>query len=169
MKRFIFILLIAIGIGNAVSAQNFSSLNEVKFVDTEMYEEYIDQVFDCCYYLVQTPFTKKDAERVAANEFIKRWVKGSPSYTVKVSDKVKQLFEEREELISLYYGCYLKVSLEQDETNAQIIEEKALDSIIRYCENSSNKLKMTKGMKELSELKSNGDIQSIDEYFAMKG
>ncbi len=169
MKRFIFILLIAIGLGNAASAQNFSSLNEVKFVDTEMYEEYIDQVFDCCYYLVQTPFTKKDEERVAANEFIQRWVKGSPSYSVMVSDKVKLLFENREELIQLYYGCYLKVVLEQDESDVQVVEEKALDSIIRYCENTNNKLKMTKGMKELSELKLSGDIQSIDEYYAMKG
>ncbi len=168
MKRFIFILIITVGFGSAISAQNFSSLSEVEFVDSEMYDEYIDMVFDCCYYLVQTPYEKKDDERLAANQFIQRWASGASSYSIKVSDNVKELLDEREELISLYCGCYLKVSLEQEESDPSILEEKALDAILRYCNNSSNKMKMTKGMKELSDLKSNGDIKTIDDYFALK-
>lgn len=167
MKQFVLILLLTIGYGNIISSQNFSSLKDVKFEDSDMYEEYLDQVFDCCYYVVQTPYDKKDIERFAAVDFITRWSKGSPSHTIKVSDKVKLLFEEREDLLSVYSGCYLKIILELEENDANIVEEKAIESVIRYCSNDKNKLKMTKGMKELSSLKSSGEISNVEEYFAM--
>ncbi len=168
MKQFVFILLLAIGVGNTLSSQNFSSLKDVKFEDSEMYEEYIDQVFDCCYYVVQTPFDKKDTERAAAIDFINRWAEGSPSHSIKVTERVKLLFEEREDLISVYSGCYLKLVLELEENDVNVIEEKAIESVIKYCSNDHNKLKMTKGMKELAELKTNGEISTVNEYFAMK-
>ncbi len=168
MKQFVFILLLVIGIVDNISSQNFSSLKDVKFEDAEMYEEYIDQVFDCCYYVVQTPYDKKDIERTAAVDFINRWAEGSPSHSIKVTERVKLLFEEREDLISVYSGCYLKLVLELDEDDVNIIEEKAIESVIKYCSNDNNKLKMTKGMKELSRLKINGEIRSVNEYFALK-
>ncbi len=168
MKQFVIIFLLVIGSGNIISSQNFSSLQDVKFEDSEMYEEYIDQVFDCCYYVVQTPYDKKDDERVAAVDFITRWAKGAPLYNIEISERVKLLFEEREDLISLYSGCYLKLVLELEETDVNIIEEKAIESVIKYCSNDQNKLKMTKGMKEFAELKTTGDINTIDDYFALK-
>ncbi|WP_075591483.1 hypothetical protein [Labilibacter marinus] len=149
MKKLIIILFALIATSNWANAQ-FSHLNDVELKTSEDYKEYTEQVLDCSYYLLMTPFDKKDSERTAATEFIIRWMKGSPSCDFSVSDDIKTLTEEKEELIGLYASCYAKVYLENEESTQDITEitEGAVSALIQYCNNPSNKIKPTKEMKK---------------------
>ena len=138
------------------SAQNFSSLSGIQFKTEAEYEEYTDQVLDCCYYLVQTPFNKKDTDRKAASDFIERWVDGTPNYTLRIDYVITEITEDREDLISIYKACYIKLLLEQKEDQqGKSLLNLSLKSFLSYCSDSSNKVKMTKEMKRI---KKNQDL-----------
>ena len=149
MKKLVFILLIAVFSGSVAKAQ-FSHLSDVELKTNEDYEEFAEQVLDCSYYLLMTPFDKKDNERTAATDFIVRWMKGCPSYQFTLSDEVKLLTDEKEDLIGLYVTCYAKQALENEESalSKTEIEKEAIDSLIQYCSKPGNKIKPTKEMKK---------------------
>ena len=77
MKKIVFILLTLIISGNVAKAQ-FSHLKEVELKSNEDYKEFTEQVLDCSYYLLMTPFDKKDTEREVATDFILRWMRVLP-------------------------------------------------------------------------------------------
>ncbi len=168
MKKSTIILLIAMLAGTWANAQ-FAHLNEVKFESDADYQEYAEQVLDCSYYLLMTPFDKKDAERTAATDFITRWLNGNPAYDFSVSENIKSITEEKEDLIGIYITCFAKVVLEKEvEVVDDKVEKQAIESFISYCNNPTNKVKVTKEMKKLAQLKSSGEISSAEEYFAMR-
>ncbi|MCW3806898.1 hypothetical protein [Plebeiibacterium marinum] len=168
MKQIFLLLLAFVGIAKIGMSQNYASLSEVKFTDKEIHNEYIDQVFDCCCYLMQTPDNKKDENREVAIDFVLRWANASTNHMVELDDQIKELLEEREDLLRLYSVFYVNASMESNGQEKEEVRRKALESFERYCFNSSNKVKATKPMKELYQLKSEGDIVSIDDYYALK-
>lgn len=150
MKSILVVLLIVLG-DLSVSGQHFASLNDVKFPDQESYSEYTDQVFDCCYYLLQTPFDKNDKDRESASEFIIKWMAGSSVYSFHVDDSIKTLTEDREDLLGIYCACYTLEILEKLEQGIPIVsaDEKALSRFIDYCGNPINRVKITKEIKKI--------------------
>ena len=151
MKKFIIILIALVITGSLAKAQ-FSHLKEIKLQSSEDYSEFAEQVLDCSYYLLMTPYSKRDADRVAATNFITRWLKGSPTAGFTVSETIKTVTEEKEALIGLYISCYAKQLLEDDENvlSSSELEEKALHSLVNYCNNPNNKIKPTKELKKLN-------------------
>ncbi len=169
MKRAIILLMFFVPVF-IVKAQHFSSLKDIKIDTKESCEEYVDQVFDCCCYLLQTPFDKRDNDRQLASGFIARWIKGSSEDLFKVDDNIKALIEDREELVSLYITCYTKEYIENEDIDIgnPELKTKAINTLFSYCSKSMNKIKLTKEMKELMELKNSGEVASVDQYFMLK-
>ncbi len=151
MQRLLFFVFICYSVG--VSAQNFESLQEVKLSSPAEYKEYQEQVADCCYYILQTPEDKKDEERKYAIQFAKRWLKGSPDCSYKISDSIKQLTEEKEVLMNLFVVSYTLVYIEHlrdaSDNNGNDLEGKAVAKFLNYCNEGMNKIKLTKEMKKL--------------------
>jgi len=151
MKKLIIILLTLLTIGISVEAQ-FSHLNDIELKSTQDYHEFAEQVLDCSHYILMTPYSKKDKDRTAATKFIVRWMKGSPSLDFEVSETIKVLTEEKEELIGIYISCYAKQLLEDDENSLSKteLESEALKLFASYCNNPNNKIKPTKELKKLN-------------------
>jgi hypothetical protein len=166
MKSFIILLITALGIQSAINAQ-FSHLKDVKLETTKDFQDNTEQVFDCSNYILLTPYDKKDDQRIAATEFVYRWINNSPKYTFTVSNKVKLLTDEREDLLALYSICYALFSLENKDIITTVSEKEnyAIDALINYCGNPINKIKLTKEIKKLIDLKAEGEITSATEYY----
>lgn len=170
MKHLILISIALLCIAVNGKAQHFNFLNKVELTDQESYKEYIDQVFDCCYYVLQTPFDKKDVDRNTASGFVVKWVNGCTDCQFALPDHIKTLTEEKEALITLYTVCHVKEYLENADDNISLTEltNKAEVAFITYCSDGKNKMKITKEMKQVFEMKSSGEIKSLEEYFASK-
>ncbi|GAF02072.1 hypothetical protein [Saccharicrinis fermentans] len=151
MKKSVIILMILTATVTLSNAQ-FTYLNDIKLESDEDYAAYSEQVLDCSYYLLMTPYNKKDTERKAATTFIVRWMKGSPSLNFKISNKIKALTDEKEELIALYISCYAKQLLEDEKKSLSQteLELRAIQSLASYCNNPNNKVKATKELKNIS-------------------
>ncbi|WP_282035981.1 hypothetical protein [Saccharicrinis aurantiacus] len=166
MKHILLLFLFCVS-ATLVSAQ-FSYLNDVELESTADYSEYTETVYDCCDYLLLTPFSKKDSERVAATNFIERWVKGAPNSSYKVSENIQSLTDNRTELLGLYFTCIAKELVEGNADNSLQAEEKAITSFLDYCTNPMNKLKLTKEIKELAQLNNAGELNSLTAYYNSK-
>ena len=149
MKRTYLFIVIALFIGKNINAQ-FSHLKDVELKTSEDFEEFAELVVDCSNYLLMTPFDKKDSERAIATDFITRWIKGSPSVNFNLSENVKQLTDDREDLIGIYITCYAQKILESDIQAPDYveIEKEAIVSFLQYCNRADNKIKPTKEMKK---------------------
>lgn len=155
--------------GTWVQAQ-FSYLKEVKLQSADDYKEYAENVLDCSDYLLLTPYDKKDIERQAATDFVTRWIQGSPQFSLNVSENIKVLTEEKEDLLGLYITCYAKQAIENKDnyTNDELLEKDAINLFLDYCANPQNKIKLTKEMKKVIELKNSGELASLTDYFLSK-
>lgn len=165
MKKIAILFIAFILMGTWVQAQ-FSHLKEVKLQSAEDFNEYAEQVLDCSDYLLLTPYDKKDVERQVATDFIIRWIQGSPQFSLNVSENIKLLTEEREDLLGLYMTCYAKQILEKEgdyEDNEGVVNN-TIHSFLDYCANPLNKIKLTKEMKKLMELKDSGELASLADY-----
>jgi hypothetical protein len=150
MKSIIVLLLLVLG-NLSLSGQHFASLNDVEFQDEASYNKYTDQVFDCCYYLLQTPFDKNDEDRTSASDFIVKWMAGSHVYSFKVDDSIKILTDDREDLLGIYCACYSLEILEKLEQGIAVVsaEDKVLSRFLDYCGNPINRVKITKEIKKM--------------------
>jgi len=170
MRHLVLLIIVTIGFAVNGKAQHFDFLKDVKLTDQESYDEYVDQVFDCCYYVLQTPYDKKDADRNSASEFVVRWIIGCPDCKFSVPEHIKTLSEEREDLIAIYSICHVKEYLENSEeelSNAEL-QDKAELAFIKYCSDDNNKVKITKEMRDAFDKKTAGEINSFKEYYASK-
>jgi hypothetical protein len=151
MRYALVLVMFFLILGISLNAQHFASLNDVKFDYDGAYEDYTDQVYDCCYYLLQNPYSKKDSDRKAASDFIARWIKGAPDYPFKIEEEIKVLTEERADLLELYTACYVKEVLENAEEGMKLnaINDTILNSFLVYCSKPVNKVKLTKEMKKI--------------------
>ncbi len=162
MKKIIIVLLLVLVSNEYLSAQ-FLYLDEVKLESKEDFVEYSETVADCCNYLLLTPYDKKDEQRISASTFVTQWVTNNPDVEFVVGKKIMVLTEEKQELISIYLTCVAKNLTNEDihVENNQKLEELAMTAFLEYCSKPMNKIKLTKGIKELIELKSNGDLASF--------
>lgn len=166
MKHILLLFLFSLSV-TFVNAQ-FSYLNDVELESAEDYTEYTETIYDCCDYLLLTPFSKKDIERVAATNFIERWVKGAPESSYKVSKNIQSLTDNKPDLLGLYLTCMAKEFVEGNANTSLQAEEKAIVSFLDYCTNPMNKLKLTKEIKELAQLSNSGEFDSLTAYYNSK-
>ncbi len=171
MKCLVVFLLVWICGVSLVNSQNFESLKEVKFSNRESFNEYREQVTDCCYYVLQTPNDKKDDERKYAIEFVTRWMKEYPDCKFRICEEVKQMIDERDELIGLYTVSYAAVYMdgyrENSNKDGNSIREDAVARFLNYCAEDMNKIKLTKEMKKVIQLKADGQYSSIENVYAI--
>lgn len=155
--------------GTWVQAQ-FSHLKDVKLQSADDFNEYAEQVLDCSDYLLLTPYDKKDSERQVATDFVIRWMQVAPQFSLNISENIKLLTEEKEDLLGLYITCFAKQVLENKENhvNDKLLENNTINLFLDYCANPLNKIKLTKEMKKVIELKDSGKLASLTDYFFNK-
>ncbi|MCU4157063.1 hypothetical protein J1N10_13820 [Carboxylicivirga sp. A043] len=137
-------------------AQDFSYVNAIDIEDETQYEEAAEAAMQCCCYLTAVRYDKKDKQREVATQFVKQWVEAKNTQDV----MLKNVFEEDEDLQEMYIVFYAMNDLDEEgELKMRELQVAALEGVVGYCSNSSNKLKMTKELKEISKLINAGELE----------
>ncbi len=162
MKRIWFVfgaLLLTV----VVNAQDFSYLKEIDLNNSEELLEAEEAAMECCCYLVAVGYYKKDVQRQHASVFIKQWVAQVFALEEIVCDTIHHITEGKEELKDIYLAYYAMHYLDSEkEADHLSLREDALLKVIEYCSNSSNKLKLTKALKQVKEYHEDG---KLDQFF----
>lgn len=159
MKQLI-ITLIALVLAVSTQAQDFSYLNDIELNDKEQLKEAEEYVLDCCYYLTATRYDKKDEQRENATAFVKSWLSKSEDLSKVISEDVILMTEERDDLKNLYLSCYALTIIENEGATQKEIEDGTLVSMLNYCNNPINKMKLTKELKRLVQVLEEGKLEA---------
>lgn len=148
MNRLVFFVLI-IFTSVSLNAQDFSYLKDIDVNETNQYEEAEEAALECCCYLTGVRYDKKDNQRRLATEYISDWM----SAVYAQSYSLEELFEESTEQSEVYQVFFALNYIEyKDELSLSELQAEALKGVVSYCSNSSNKLKMTKALKEIQKM-----------------
>jgi len=159
MKRF-FILLAILGWAGIGSAQNASNYAKIVLEKPRDYKAADSMVLRLSNYLISSPIDGDKSERLLTEQFILRWMTGTPDYTFNIDDKTKALGENLD-LMGVYFASMIKFEME----NITISKDKdkvnlgTWKILLAYCENPDNHVKITKRLKKLMEANKNGELQ----------
>jgi hypothetical protein len=113
-------------------------------------------------YLLSTPFEKDNITRLKSLSFIIKWMTATPDYSFAIDETATTLMKGNEDLLGLYMAAMTKYCLENKESakDQKLVKLNAVTSVLNYCENEKNNMKMTKQLKKLSEAKAKGELES---------
>ncbi|MCG8582403.1 MAG: hypothetical protein MI866_20935 [Bacteroidales bacterium] len=148
--------LIMLMTGLFATAQDFSYVNDIDLEDKTQLEEAAEAAMECCCYLTAVRYDKKDQQRMIATQYVKQWLETLDSQDI----LIQNVFEENEYLREMYMVYYAMNYLDEEgNAGERELQVAALEGVVGYCSNSSNKLKMTKELKEISKLINSGELE----------
>jgi len=155
MKRLVFIAVI-ICAGITIQAQDFSYLKEIDITNTSQYDEAEEAAMECCCYLVGVRYDKKDAQRDLATTYVSKWL--NARYEQEYS--LENTFTDDLDIADMYMVYFAMNYIDnKDEAQLSAMQAEALIGVVNYCSNTSNKLKMSKELKEIKKLIDDGTLE----------
>ncbi len=75
-------------------------------ITTEDFEAAEPLVIECSNWLINTDFDKYTSERKKVNEFVWKWVSGTPALTIDITDDLTKLYENNIQLLNIFLAAY---------------------------------------------------------------
>ena len=155
-------LILTIGISVIASAQDFNALQKVELKAKEDYKPFEPKALECSNYLLSTP-NDDNMNRLIAAKAIINWMSGTPDYTFDIDDSIAKLSEKDNMILVLYMAALTKYVLENPSNakDAKLVKLNSYKILLNYCENKDNKVKQSKELKKLIEVKKNGKLEEF--------
>lgn len=160
MKRFLLILSLFLT-AFCSYAQDFSALEQVVYKEKTEYRAYQPQIQECANYILSVPVQQDNPNRAAAMRALIVWMTGTPDHTFIVDETASKLMEKNDDVLGLYFAAMTKYMLENTDKTADPKEVKynTVVSLLNYCENPTNNVRMTKGLKKAIAEKNKGKLR----------
>ena len=156
MKRLLFICSIVL-LGGFVKAQDFSYLKAIDLKDVSQTAEAAEAALESCCYLTGVRYDKKDIQRQQATAFVKDWLTVVCTHNYFLGG----LLEEESELADIYLAFYALNYLNSDKgAKVKELQVEALKGLLVYCSNSTNKIKLSKELKEVEKMIEAGTLET---------
>ncbi|MCV9387159.1 hypothetical protein [Reichenbachiella ulvae] len=150
MQKFILTLSLAACCQLAL-AQDFNQIANYKFQSAEDFKTQEPTIIQCAEFLLGTPASQQEPQRLLAIQFILKWMEGTPDYTFEIGPEAAELTKGNTELLSLFLASMSKVVLENNGsslTNAEVYQLSET-MVVDYCADENNKVKPSKKIKQL--------------------
>jgi hypothetical protein len=109
-------------------------------------------------FLLTSPFSETDANRLAAMKFLSAWMEGAKSYSFYLQGTAKELSEDFY-LYQLYIIAMAKYTLENKvaAANPMTVDKNAAKIVLAYCDEAKNNFKLKKKYRKI--LEKNQDLK----------
>ncbi|GEM_PF-4828460 len=146
-------------LGINVTAQDFSYLKSIDLSDSSQKIEAQEAAMECCCYLVGVRYDKKDEQRGLATAFVNEWMKANINEK-DIMEGVEKITAEVDGYNDMYLAFYIMNYIDND-GELSLMENKveAVKGLLSYCGNSSNKLKVSKELKQVDQLSQAGELE----------
>ncbi|MBC7687400.1 MAG: hypothetical protein H7211_04395 [Aquabacterium sp.] len=159
MKKIVIIIITLINC-NAF-AQTVPNFDIVKLEHAPDYKAAEPIALQASTYLLTTPFEKSNKDRLKSLSFIIKWMSGTPNYSFTMQEVADKILKGNNDLLGLYMVAMAKYALENKASSKdpKLVKLNAITSLLTYCENPVNNLRMTKQLKKLAEAKEKGQLE----------
>ncbi len=142
--------------------QNLSKLDKIPLKEDADYKKAEKAVLQCAKYIITNPIKKDDQKRKSAENFISKWMAGTPHFTFSIDYALPQIVGNNGDILGVYLAYYSKYTIENtDGDDNDDILKHTLTSFLEYCKNPSNKVEMTDVLKQLIEQEKDSKFQSL--------
>ncbi|MFN5309230.1 MAG: hypothetical protein ACK5C0_07230 [Candidatus Kapaibacterium sp.] len=160
------ILFLLISILTVQGQTTFEVPQNVELKSREDYAKYENAIIDAAKWLEETDLNKEIDKRQKVNAFVMRWVEGSPTVNILITEKLIKICDKNTHLLGLYMASYSRYFLEHKGTATNLSAAKAgLLSIMIVYKKGIN-VTVNKEMDNLIELTNENELDEyIDDYF----
>jgi hypothetical protein len=145
-----FIFFICIGI--VANAQVVYPYNDIKLEKPADYAATEPMALSAASYLLTSPFSETDANRLAAMKFLSAWMEGAKSYSFYMQGMAREVSEDFY-LYQLYIIAMAKYTLENKvaAANPMTVDKNAAKIVLAYCDEPKNNFKLKKKYRKILE------------------
>ncbi|MEO8403609.1 MAG: hypothetical protein ABI480_03405 [Chitinophagaceae bacterium] len=142
-------------------SQDLPDYDNIQLVEKADYKVSEPAVIKAATYMLSTPYEKNDVNRLKSLQFIMKWMTGTPDYSFSLDASVSKLIKGNDDLLGFYLAAMTKYCLENpaNAKDEKLVKLNAIKTLITYCDNPTNNIKMTKQLKKLSEAMQKGELE----------
>ena len=100
-------------------------------------------------YLLTTPVQRDDANRALAQQFLIRWMKGTPEFYFNLDEDAAELAKRSDDLFLVFMAAMTKYVLENptDAADQKKIKQNSVRMLIQYAKNPKNNVSLESDFK----------------------
>jgi len=121
----VFLFLTLWCLDKSCAQTQFDLPQQIQLKSKEDYARYETTVIGAAKWLESTDFDRYMDKRNQINDFIIKWVSGSPNVTVNLDEPLARLTEKNPELLALYVASYARYTLENKRSPSNFYATKA--------------------------------------------
>jgi hypothetical protein len=158
MKSLIVFLLVTMS--RPVLSQSLPVFSDIPLTQATDYRKAEPAVLQASVYILTTPYSKEDNARLLCVSFILKWMTGTPDYNFTFGESATKVLKDDANLLSVYVAAMAMFSLENPDLSkdTKAVGVNAMTTVLTYCNDPANNMKMTKPMKKLWEAKQEGKL-----------
>jgi hypothetical protein len=144
-----------------ISAQDYSNLDKIQLNTKTNCAENETLVLECCNYILASPVNEldKDKNRLAALQFIMRWMEATPEYSFMLDESMAKVSSADPALLGVFLSCMSKYAVENKTDDPGDVKYNSFLTFIKYCEDPASKVKLNKDLKELIDAKNTNSLK----------
>ena len=146
---------------NHLTAQTLPHFDLIKLEKISDYKKAEPFVLQTATFLLSTPIKSESKDRYNSLRFISQWMNGTPDYSFVLVDIIEKIGKDNNDILGVYISAMTKYTLENKAfaKDAAVVKLNAITTLLKYCENKDNNLKMSKQLKKLAEAKEKGQLE----------
>lgn len=159
MKKLLILLLLCYG--STAFAQDLPNFDEIALTERADYKVAEPSVTQAVGYMLSTPFSKNDIDRLRSLRFLIKWMSGTPDYHFSLDGMAAKIIKGNDDLLGVYMACMTKYCLGNpaNANDAKLVQLNSIKLLLQYCEDEKNNMKMSKQLKKLSEANKKGELE----------
>ena len=145
---------------HAQTLPDFELIKLDKVSDHKKAEPFVLQTAN---YLLSAPVEKSNPNKVKALEFLYKWMRGTPDYSFNLDEARTEISKGNSDVFGIYLAASAKYSVENRDSakNAKQVKLYAVTTLLEYCENKANNLKLPKHLKAYAAAKAKGELEQM--------
>ena len=160
------ILFLLISILTVQGQTTFEVPQNVELKSREDYAKYENAIIDAAKWLEETDLNKELDKRQKVNAFVMRWVEGSPTVNILITEKLIKICDKNSQVLGLYMASYSRYFLEHKGTATNLSAAKSGLLSIMTVYKKGISVTVSKEMDNLIEVTNENELDEyIDDYF----
>jgi hypothetical protein len=160
MKNFFTLIALSIFSLNVFS-QSFQVPKNYKLENKDDYARYEKSIVECIDWLLATPISQETEKRQAANDFLVKWLSGSPDVSVDIEQQIVTFVDSPEYLL-MFMGGWAKYAIENnDYTSKRNGNIAGIEAVIEFYNKNKELIGKNKNVEKYVKLKENGELEKF--------
>jgi len=159
MKNTIFSFLLFCSMN--LTAQTIPNFDLIKLEKISDYKKAEPFVILSANFILSTPFKIDNKDRYNSLRFISQWMNGTTDYSFVMNDIIEKIGKGDNDHLAIYVSALSKYTIENKPVvkDANKIKLEAMTTLLNYCQDKNNNLRLTKQLKKLAEAKEKGQLE----------